>query len=209
MTRFLPKGSQKWVRYEKKNHNALNVQHALCADYVLSIVQHASCVHVCVPVWCTVQNGQSAVFTVKGALYALRRILSPPALSQYLVLVEVGLFIKVSSGGVCVCCTVCANCQLPRDGGDSIHALFVPVAALSGSLYAHALQIKAWFVGHDCVCVCVRGGQQKGCGYGEQDGKYLINSGTGEMRIAHVSSRWLNHRYAREEHVGESSVQVQ
>ena len=25
---------------------------------------------------------------------------------------------------------VCANCQLPRVGGDSIHALFVPVAVL-------------------------------------------------------------------------------
>ena len=25
---------------------------------------------------------------------------------------------------------VCTNCQLPRDGGDSIHALSVPVAVL-------------------------------------------------------------------------------
>ena len=37
---------------------------------------------------------------------------------------------------------VFANCQLPREGGDSIHALFVHVAVLWGTLYTHS-----------CVCV--------------------------------------------------------
>ena len=43
---------------------------------------------------------------------------------------------------------VCANCQLPRNGGDSIHALFMPVAVLWDSLYTHCLQMEAWFTGH-------------------------------------------------------------
>ena len=48
---------------------------------------------------------------------------------------------------MCVC--VCASCQLPRDGGDSIHALFMPVAVLWGTLcvwggggYCHFYQVS-------------------------------------------------------------------
>ena len=46
--------------------------------------------------------------------------------------------VSVCVRGVCVCVCVCADCQLPCAGGDSIHALFVPVALLRGTLYTHS-----------------------------------------------------------------------
>ena len=66
------------------------------------------------------------------------------------------------SVSVCVCMCVC---QLPRVGGDSVHALFVPVAVLWGTLYTHSLQyghgsrattIHCALYTIVCVCVCAR-----------------------------------------------------
>ena len=44
---------------------------------------------------------------------------------------------------VCMCVCVCANCQLPRVGGDSIHAQCMPVSVLWSSLVSLSLCVSA------------------------------------------------------------------